>query len=134
MTEAPAASTDPPRDPDESVEVDADVEVEARKEAYTMGLYVAICLLGALIALPTHQHDDAEVEAIIWGVTVGLALAHWFAFRVSATLVSDGRVRRQDLHVARAQLAGAAIVAVLASIPVLLLPQSAELEAAELTL
>ena len=63
-----------------------------------MGLYVAICLLGALIALPTHEQDDAEVIAIIWGVTVGLALAHWFAFRVSAALVSDGKVRRRDLH------------------------------------
>jgi hypothetical protein len=24
---------------------------------------------------------------IIWGVTIGLAAAHWFAFRVSARLV-----------------------------------------------
>ncbi len=72
--------------------------------------------------------------AIIWGVTVGLALAHWFAFRVSATLVSDGKVRRHDLHMATGQLAGAAVVALLASIPVLVSPQNAELEAAELTL
>ena len=108
--------------------------LELRKEGYTMGLYVAICLLGALIALPTHEQDDAEVIAIIWGVTVGLALAHWFAFRVSAALVSDGKVRRRDLHTASAQLAGAAFVALLASIPVLVSPKSAEFEAAELTL
>ena len=99
-----------------------------------MGLYLAICLLGALIALPTNQEDEAEVIAIIWGVTIGLALAHWFAFRVSATLVSGGRVHRHDLNAASAQLAGAAIVAVLASIPVLIMPKSAELESAELTL
>ena len=99
-----------------------------------MGLYVAICLLGALIALPTDQEDEAQVIAIIWGVTVGLALAHWFAFRVSATLVSAGRVHRHDLNAASAQLAGAASVALLASIPVLLTPHSAELESAELTL
>ncbi|MGZ6617391.1 MAG: hypothetical protein ACXVFQ_23580 [Solirubrobacteraceae bacterium] len=108
--------------------------IELRKEAYTMGLYVAICLLGALIALPTDQEDEAQVIAIVWGVTVGLAFAHWFAFRVSATLVSDGRVRRHDLNAATAQLAGAAVVALLASIPVLLTPKSAELESAELTL
>ena len=41
------------------------VPIELRKEAYTMGLYVAICLLGALIALPTDQEDEAQVIAII---------------------------------------------------------------------
>jgi FtsH-binding integral membrane protein len=114
--------------------ISREATVELRKEAYTMGLYVAICLLGALIALTPHEETDAQVIAIIWGVTVGLALAHWFAFRVSATLVSDGKVRRHDLDTASAQLAGAAIVALLASIPVLVSPKSAELEAAELTL
>jgi FtsH-binding integral membrane protein len=114
--------------------ISREATVELRKEAYTMGLYVAICLLGALIALTPHEETEAQVIAIIWGVTVGLALAHWFAFRVSATLVSDGKVRRHDLDTASAQLAGAAIVALLASIPVLVSPKSAELEAAELTL
>ena len=99
-----------------------------------MALYVAIFLLGALIALPTHEESDGTVIAIIWGVTVGLAMAHWFAFRVSATLVSDGKVRRHDLDLASAQLVGAALVALLASIPVLITPKSAELEVAELTL
>ena len=99
-----------------------------------MGLYLAICLLGALIALPPGQEDEGEVIAIIWGVTVGLALAHWFAFRVSATLVSGGRIHRRDLNAASAQLVGAAIVALLASIPVLIAPNAAELESAEFTL
>jgi FtsH-binding integral membrane protein len=114
--------------------ISREATAELRKEAYTMGLYVAICLLGALIALTPREETEAQVIAIIWGVTVGLALAHWFAFRVSATLVSDGKVRRHDLDTASAQLAGAAIVALLASIPVLVSPKSAELEAAELTL
>jgi hypothetical protein len=63
--------------------------VELRKEAYTMALYVAICLLAAFTALPgtsTHAH----LTRIIWGATVGLAVAHWFAFRVSARLVGAG--------------------------------------------
>jgi hypothetical protein len=60
--------------------------VELRKEAYTMALYVAICLLAAFAALPeTGAH--AQVIGIIWGVTLGLAIAHWFAFRVAARLV-----------------------------------------------
>jgi hypothetical protein len=63
--------------------------VELRKEAYTLALYVAICLLAAFAALPeTGAH--AHVIGLIWGVTVGLALAHWFAFGVSARWWAPG--------------------------------------------
>jgi hypothetical protein len=107
--------------------------VELRKEAYTMALYVAICLLAAFAALPeTGAH--AHVIGIIWGVTVGLALAHWFAFRVSSRLVGAGSVRPHDLESGAAQLGGAAGVALLASIPVILFPASVELELVELLL
>lgn len=51
-----------------------------------MALYVAVCLLAALIALPDRGAGHAPAFGVIWGVTVGLALAHWFAFRVSARL------------------------------------------------
>ena len=107
--------------------------VELRKEAYTMALYVAICLLAAFAALPeTGAH--AHVIGLIWGVTVGLALAHWFAFRVSARMVGAGSLRPHDAESAGAQLAGAAGVALLASIPVVLFPESVELELVELLL
>jgi hypothetical protein len=107
--------------------------VELRKEAYTMALYVAICLLAAFAALPeTDAH--ANVFGIIWGVTVGLAVAHWFAFRVSSRLVGAGSVRPHDVESGGAQLAGAAGVALLASMPVILFPQSVELELVELLL
>jgi hypothetical protein len=107
--------------------------VELRKEAYTMALYVAICLLAAFAALPeTDAH--AHVIPIIWGVTIGLALAHWFAFRVSARMVDAGRVRPHDVQSAGAQLVGAAGVALLASVPVIFFPESVELELVELLL
>jgi len=62
-----------------------------------MALYVAICLLAAFAALPeTDVH--AHVMAIIWGVTIGLAVAHWFAFRVSARMVGAGCVRPHDVE------------------------------------
>jgi hypothetical protein len=98
-----------------------------------MALYVAICLLAAFAALPeagAHTH----VIAIIWGVTIGLAVAHWFAFRVSARMVGAGSVRPHDVESAGAQLAGAAGVALLASVPVLVFPESVELELVELVL
>jgi hypothetical protein len=97
-----------------------------------MALYVAICLLAALVALP----DDAHVHllGVIWGITVGLAIAHWFAFRVATRLVGAGQVGLVDVELAGAQLTGAVAVAVLASIPVVVFSASLELEVAELFL
>jgi hypothetical protein len=89
-----------------------DEVMELRKEALTMALYVAICLLAALIAVPDDAH--VHVTGIVWGVSLGLALAHWFAFRVSARWVGEGNVRPGDVKSGGAQLAGAAGVALLA--------------------
>jgi hypothetical protein len=97
-----------------------------------MALYVAICLLAALVALPDDAH--AHLLGVIWGITVGLAIAHWFAFRVATRLVGAGRVGRVDVELAGAQLTGAVAVAVLASIPVVVFSASLELEVAELLL
>ena len=98
-----------------------------------MALYVAICLLAALTALPDSA-AHAGVTPIIWGVTVGLAVAHWFAFRLSARLVGAGRLRPHDVESAGAQLSGAVGVALLASVPLVLLPEAAELEGVGLLL
>ncbi|MGO4256744.1 hypothetical protein [Marmoricola sp. RAF53] len=106
--------------------------VELRREGYTMALYVAICLLAAGAAAP--EDHPPQTLGIIWGVTLGLALAHWFAFRVSTRLVGSGAVDRSDLELGGAQLGGAIAVAVLATIPVLLCPESYEFEAAGLLL
>jgi hypothetical protein len=99
-------------------------EVELRKEAFTMALYVAICLLAALAAVEEETAQDHVFE-IVWGTTIGLAVAHWFAFRVSARLVAAGTVRRHDALSALAQLVGALAVALLATVAALILPTSA---------
>lgn len=97
-----------------------------RKEGYTMALYVAICLLAAITALTESEASHAHLSTIVWGLTVGLALAHAFAFRVSARLVGEGEISAHDLKSIGAQLAGAAGVAVLASIPLLFLAEGDE--------
>ena len=108
---------------------------ELRREAYTMALYVAICLLAALTAIPEPGADgEHHTFELIWGTTVGLAVAHWFAFRVSARLVAEGALRREDAETAAAQLTGAAAVALLATVPVLVLPTSVELDVVRLVL
>jgi hypothetical protein len=109
--------------------------VELRREASTMALYVTVCLLAALSAI-AEQADAGHVDVftVIWGTTIGLAVAHWFAFRVSARLVGAGRIGRHDAESAVAQLAGALVVALLATVPVLVLPATAELDVVRLLL
>ncbi len=95
-----------------------------------MALYVSVCLLAALTGLPdqTDRHL-LGVLGIVWGTTIGLALAHLFAFRLSARLVESGELRREDRELAFAQLVGATATAALCTVPILLLPASAELDA-----
>src|SRR5262245_46067670 len=105
---------------------------ELRKEAYTMALYVSICLLAALTA--PHLTEDIGAYKLVWGTTLGLAIAHWFAFRVSAQLVAAGKLHSHDADLSAAQLIGAAAVGALATIPIVLLDESVELRVVRLTL
>lgn len=98
-----------------------------------MAFYVAICLIAALVAIDNEQHRVPTL-AIIWGTTIGLALAHLFAFRLASRLVGYGQVGPHERALALAQLAGATAVAILASIPVLLLDAPAALDMARLIL
>ena len=92
---------------------------EARREAYTTALYVAICLLAVLTAVADRpESGHLSVFELVWGTTIGLTLAHWFAFRLSARLVGAGAFGRHDAEAAAAQLGGALAVAVLATVPV----------------
>lgn len=102
---------------------------ELVKEAATMALYVAICLLAALaVASHGELEDRSTLLKLIWGTTLGLALAHWFAFRLSSRLVAAGEIRRSDAALALAQLAGSGVVAVLATVPVLVFDVDVELD------
>ena len=94
-----------------------------------MALYVAVCLLAALIALG-EDAGDGHVRAfgLVWGTTIGLALAHAFAFRVSARLASGGQIARADAQIVGAQLLGATSVAVICSVPVVLVGPTAEFD------
>lgn len=95
-----------------------------------MALYVSVCLLGALIAAP-EESVDAHVIPLVWGVTVGLALAHWFAFRLSVHLFAAGKVAAEDLRVGGAQLLSGIAVAVVVTVPVVALPASIQLDVVE---
>jgi len=104
------------------------------QEATSMTLYVSVVLLATLAALPAghdtgepiHGPVGLELVAILWGTTIGLALAHYFAFRVAARGFGRGRLSREDAKEATAEVAAAALVAALASLPVLLFSPGTE--------
>ena len=118
--------------PTTSTELPADADLEAiraKRETLTMGLYVSITLLAAL-TVTSAAASQVDVLAIVWGTTLGLALAHWFAFDLSLRLVDpkgEHRHLNRDLHAA---LVAAFLVAAVATVPVLLLPDDLELAGA----
>ncbi|MBY5163621.1 hypothetical protein [Salsipaludibacter albus] len=118
----------------ESSAVGHDHERELWKEAVTMSLYVAICVLAALTAVGDDTVDHGDVVEVVWGSTLGLALAHWFAFQISARLAGSGSVARHDAQSALAQLVGAGAVALLVTVPVLVLRGPAAFGIARLVL
>ncbi|MGD2102926.1 MAG: hypothetical protein PVG83_11905 [Acidimicrobiia bacterium] len=91
---------------------------EIRREGYTMAFYVSICLIAALVA--TDPEEGMPTIWLIWGTTIGLALAHLFAFRLASRLVTKETGEIQHRSMALAQLIGAATVAIVATVPVLL--------------
>jgi len=113
----------------------ADEKSELSLEGATMALYVAVVLLASLVVLKDNRNaNDVDLVELIWGTTLGLALAHFFAFRISSRLVRRTSFDRHDMRMALAQLGGAAAVALLCTIPVVLLPADSEDDAIRLVL
>ncbi len=112
------------------------------RDATAMMLYVSIVLLAELAALPAGDDDGGtvhgpvgwELVAILWGTSIGLAVAHWFAFVLATQGLSRGPLRGWDRVEALSELAGVAVVAAVASVPVLLLREDTEQEVVRLVL
>ncbi len=97
-----------------------------RREAVTMALYVAIVLLAEAVALQASSLGETEViVGAVWGTTIGVTLAHVYAFTLSTSLFSQGRIGRTDRLAAVAQLAAAGVVALVATLPFLFLSTNA---------
>src|SRR5690349_16303405 len=94
-----------------------------------MVLYVSVVEIAELAAIPEEHFASGRVTgavggkllALVWGTAVGLAIAHWFAFRIAAPAFRGERPTRHDTYVGLAQVGGAMFVAAVSSIPVLLL-------------
>jgi hypothetical protein len=106
---------------------------QLRTEAWTMALYIAICLIAALTALENVASVPGHVLGLVWGTTVGLALAHVFAFRIAGRLVHEGDLPKAERIISAVQLVAAAAVGAVVSVPVLLAPTEDELDGARYT-
>lgn len=103
-----------------------------------MILYVSIVLLATLAALPaaygdaaeTTRDDDLSLVGVVWGTAIGLALAHWFAFVVAAAGFRSGKLHRHEWELATAHVAGAAIVALCTTIPIVVTDDVSDVRAA----
>ena len=124
----------PPREgPGRTVPVHHDTEL--RKDALTMALYVSIGLLSALSLFDSSLGGDRiQLVATVWGITIGLVLAHVFAFVVAAHHAGHGSLRRHDGEAAVAHLVGGTAVAAVATIAIILVPDAAELRTVRIVL
>jgi len=95
-----------------------------------MALYVCLVLAAEFVAVGDHAESEGIVLATIWATTIGLALAHVFAFDLAGRLFSGGRRRSEAAIAALVQLGAAIAVAAAVSIPFLFLPLDRALDVA----
>jgi len=111
------------------------LDPELRRDALSMALYVALGLLGALSLFDRSlSGTDVRIVETIWGITVGLVLAHVFAFVVAAHVAGQGSLRRHDGEAAVAHLLGGIAVAVVATAAALVVRDEGALRAVRLVL
>jgi hypothetical protein len=75
-----------------------------------MALYVSIALLAALAAVDDDALSQGETLWLIWGTSLGLAIAHYVAFRLASTLAKGRHLGRGDVVIAGYQFLGAMLV------------------------
>ncbi len=94
-----------------------------------MALYVCIVLAAEFVAVSDLAVDEPSTIGVIWGTAIGVALAHVFAFNLAARLFAGGRVPAESRRAAWSQLAAAAAVSAILTLPFLLLSLEPAVEA-----
>lgn len=105
--------------------------VEADREYVTMALYISLSLLAVTLAAP---RDEITAAITMLLTALGLVLAHLLAFAMSSRLVSGGLLDKQSLKLLGVQASAGATVAIVATLPVLLLPEPNGVQVAGLLL
>lgn len=99
------------------------------REFLASTLYLTLVLLAALVAVPVDRlPSDERLVWVVLGTSLGLLLAHWFAFRLATRITTEqGAWSPSAAREAGAQLSGGLCVALLAAAPFVLLDGSAAL-------
>jgi hypothetical protein len=92
----------------------------AIRESITMALYITISLLAVLTAQPPGDVTASAVLTVVWGTTLGLTLAHWLAFQLTARLFAGAELPSHDRMAMVGQAVAAIGVACLVSVPLML--------------
>lgn len=85
-----------------------------------MALYVCVVLAAEFVAIGDHAEDVGLVIGVVWGTTMGLAVAHVFAFVLTARLFAEGRLDPAARSATWMQFVAAGAVALAVTIPFLL--------------
>jgi hypothetical protein len=96
------------------------------REGYASALYVALVVFSTLVAVPADRlPSDPVVVELLFGVSLGLIVAHRLAFRVAVRLTEGGLWTTSAAREAAAQLVGGLAAAALGALPYLLLDGAA---------
>lgn len=92
-----------------------------------MGFYVAVALLATLTTgSDGAAHSQLGVLGVVWGTTVGLAAAHWFAMVLAARVVHDPDLHHTPMEMLFSQLVMAVFLALVATAVVIVLEDDLE--------
>jgi hypothetical protein len=94
-----------------------DFRQHTQREALTMALYLAIVLLALMTEAVGVVVETARAVGVIWGTSIGLGLAHLFAFQLAGKRFGAGSLTDQDREVTVGLVIAVAGVAALASLP-----------------
>lgn len=99
-----------------------------------MGFYVAVTLVAVLsTGNEKAGRDQMQVLVLVWGTTVGLAVAHWFAMILSARVVNDPHLHHTPGEMLYSQLVMAVGIALAATLVVIVVPNQFDRLSARLT-
>ena len=104
------------------------------REWMTMGLYISISLLAAIDTLVRTGHGMESPVPALWGILLGLVVAHWFAFSLASVATSTGQSRREDLLHSAAGIAGALNVGLVVTLTSWVIPAEWETAAISVVL
>ncbi|MDJ1372490.1 hypothetical protein [Gulosibacter molinativorax] len=104
------------------------------REWMEMGIYIAISLLASIGTIVETGNPGQSPLPALWGIIIGLLIAHTFAFSLASIATDTRDNRREDLLHSASGVAGGLSVGVAITIVSLILPTHWETAAISIVL